>query len=208
MEIVIVSVRTVNVPLGTLGMPFPRPSTGPPCWDSPKVLWRLPGKLSGKLGCWEECRGNWRSPPAPRVSPGVSPAVSAAQQFWGIPAWGSCRRLGEWQLFGLYFIHLFSRKIVCNYFWKGPKEIPAKGMGKNTLKTPWNSPTTPENIMKIPWIYPFSWLSGFFSLSPFAGILFGPFQYFILVTSKSDRIVFVSCWICISCLASCCKRLT
>ena len=33
-----------------LALPFPRPSTGPPSPNSPKLLRRLPGKLPGKLG--------------------------------------------------------------------------------------------------------------------------------------------------------------
>ena len=103
---------------------FPRPSTGPPSWDSPKLLQRLSGKLLGKLGvlgggparllrrlpgdspCSEDQR-NGTLPGSlggsfPRHSTQdtrVSPAVSrqSPQQFWGIPARGSCRWSGELQ---------------------------------------------------------------------------------------------------------------
>ena len=53
--------------------------------------------------------------------------------------------------------------------WKG---IPAKGMGKNTLKTL----KFPDNAWLYPDFTPLSRLSGCFSPIPFAGIPFGPFQ--------------------------------
>ena len=50
------------------------------------------------------------------------------------------------------------------HIWKGQRGTPGKGIGRNTLKTPWNCPETalktpwkyPENTLKIPWN---SWLS-------------------------------------------------
>ena len=39
---------------------------------------------------------------------------------------------------------------VCNAIWKGPKGIPGKGIGKNTLKTPWKILKLPENTWKYP----------------------------------------------------------
>ena len=41
--------------------------------------------------------------------------------------------------------------------WKGPKGIPGKGIGKNTLKTPWKHPEKSWKILKLPentWKYP------------------------------------------------------
>ena len=47
-----------------------------------------------------------------------------------------------------------------NDVWNGPKGIPGKRIGKNTLKKPWNSLKTPwkypENTLKIPWRMTFS----------------------------------------------------
>ena len=51
--------------------------------------------------------------------------------------------------------------------WKGPKGISRKGIGKNTLKTPWKCPETPWNTV----LY-----LKFVTFSTFAGTPFAPFQ--------------------------------
>ena len=56
--------------------------------------------------------------------------------------------------------------LICSYIlqvpWKGPQGIPGKGIGKNTLKTPWNS-------LNIPWKHPENpWNSWHSALFPYA----------------------------------------
>ena len=102
-----------------LRLRLPRPATGPPSWNSPKLLRRLLGKLPGKLGVLGELLGELlrrlpflcssekgqscrqspqqfpQHPEFPRQFPQQSP-----QQFWGIPARGSCSWPGESQALG------------------------------------------------------------------------------------------------------------